>query len=108
MGDDIMALFNKPPASGNPARSAVAGNAVNPTPAAFGGGNATGFPNMNINQQLSQLGLNQANLSQTSTNVIPTANPFVANNMDFGNFGALNSGVKATTSQTNKQSWGFH
>jgi len=106
--DDIMALFNKPPASGNPVRSAVAGNAVNPTPAAFGGGNTAGFPNMNINQQLSQLGLNQANLSQTSTNVIPTANPFVANNMDFGNFGALNSGVKATTSQTNKQSWGFH
>ena len=28
-----------------------------------------------------QLGLNQANLSQTSTNVIPTANPFVVNNV---------------------------
>ena len=50
-----MALFNKPPASGNPVRSAVAGNAVNPTPAAFGGGNTAGFPNMNINQQLSEL-----------------------------------------------------
>jgi len=120
--DSIMALFNKPPQGAPPASVTAGGNAafpsgMNPTSNMLGAGVNPNLNNpMAFNQQLNQLGLNRGGSNQFTqaapAQMVPANNPFVTNNSDLSNLGALNGlaglGNNMASTQANKQSWGFH